>query len=304
MPISVSHPFTLRQLQYAVAVADLLNFRRAAERCLVSQPSLSAQLQQMEEGLGVRLFERNRKKVLVTAAGKALIERARRLLLDADDLLDTAKRAQDPLAGRLRIGVIPTVSAYLLPRATTALRSACPRLTAIWVEDKTAALVQALEEGALDAALVALEANLGDVEHAVVAIDPFVLAARRGDRLLTKSTALRANELRGANVLVLDDGHCLGQQALAVCATTKARQHEFRATSLSTLMQMVASGAGVTLLPRLCVASEAPRAKLRVREFADPAPHRTIALVWRKRSPLAPALHKVAATIRDAYPKS
>lgn len=296
------HPFTLRQLQYAVAVAESLSFRRAAERCRVSQPSLSAQLQQMEAVLGVRLFERDRRRVLVTAAGKELVERARRVLLDADDMVIAARRASDPLAGTLRIGVLPTISPYLLPSATPALRAAFPRLTAIWIEDKTFALVQALQAGALDAALVALEANIGDVEHAVVAVDPFVLAARPDDPLGAKSSPAKLSELRGANVLLLDDGHCLRDQALAVCANAKARELEFRATSLPTLAQMVAGGAGVTLLPRLAVATEVSRAHLRVRAFAEPAPHRTVALAWRKRSPLAAALRQVAATIRSAYP--
>jgi LysR family hydrogen peroxide-inducible transcriptional activator len=304
MPITplAPHPFTLRQLQYAVAVAELLSFRKAAERCHVSQPSLSAQLQQMEESLGVRLFERNRRRVLLTTAGMALIERAHRVLLEADDLLAAARRAGDPLAGTLRIGVIPTVSPYLLPSATVALRSAYPRLTMVWVEDKTSALVRGLEQGALDAALLALEAELGDVEHETVAIDPFLLAARPGDPLAARSTAVRPAELRDVSVLLLDDGHCFREQALAFCSTAKAQELEFRATSLPTLAQMVAGGAGVTLLPRLSVATEAPRAHLRVREFAEPSPHRTIALAWRKRSPLAPALRQVASTIRESYP--
>src|SRR5215469_18409680 len=145
------HPFSLRQLQYAVAVAELLSFRKAAEACHVSQPSLSAQLAQLEEALGVRLFERDRRHVLVTTAGKELVERARRVLREADDLAAAARRAGDPLAGTLRIGVIPTISPYLLPSATPALRSAYPRLTTVWVEDKTDALVRSLEAGTLDA---------------------------------------------------------------------------------------------------------------------------------------------------------
>src|SRR5215468_1761030 len=160
-----SHPFSLRQVQYAVAVAGSLSFRKAADLCHVSQPSLSAQLAQLEQALGVRLFERDRRRVLVTAAGKDLLERARRLLLEADDLMAAARRAGDPLAGTLRIGVIPTISPYLLPSATPAIRAAHPQQTTVWVEDKTAALVRALEAGALDAALLALEAEIANVEH-------------------------------------------------------------------------------------------------------------------------------------------
>jgi LysR family transcriptional regulator, hydrogen peroxide-inducible genes activator len=296
------HPFSLRQLQYAVAVAESLSFRKAAERCHVSQPSLSAQLAQMEEVLGVRLFERDRRRVLLTSAGKRLVERARRVLLEADDLFVEAKRAGDPLVGTLRLGVIPTVSPYVLPSVAPALRAAHPQLTALWVEDKTEVLVKSLDAGALDAALLALEADIGDVDREVIANDLFVLATCATDPLGAKSSATKPAELRNANVLLLDEGHCFREQALAYCSNAKARELEFRATSLSTLAQMVAGGAGVTLMPTLAVATEARRAGLQVRAFAKPSPHRTIALVWRRRSPLGPALKQLAATIRASYP--
>lgn len=304
MAISALAPysFTLRQLQYAIAVAESLSFRRAAELCHVSQPSLSAQIAELEGALGVPLFERDRRRVLVTGAGQVLLDRARRLLVEADDLAGAAKDAGDPLAGRLRIGVIPTISPYLLPSSTPALRAAYPRLITVWVEDRTAALVRALEHGTLDAALVALEAELGDLEREIVAEDPFVLATPPDDPLGAKRSPARPAELGQARVLLLDDGHCFRDQALAYCAGARAQELEFRATSLATLVQMVAGGAGVTLLPQLAVSTEAQRARLHVRFLANPAPHRTIALVWRKRSPLADALRKVARTIREAYP--
>jgi LysR family hydrogen peroxide-inducible transcriptional activator len=295
-------PFTLRQLQYAVAVAESLSFRKAAERCHVSQPSLSAQLAQLEGVLGTRLFERDRRRVLVTGAGRALVERARAVLRDADDLVEAARRAADPFTGSLRIGVIPTISPYLLPAVAPALRAAYPRLTVLWVEDKTHALMQSLAAGTLDAALVALESELGDVESATLAWDPFVLATPVGAALGAGSKPVRAPELRGANVLLLDDGHCFREQALAVCAGARARELEFRATSLPTLAQMVAGGAGVTLLPQLALPTETRGTALRVRRFAEPAPGRTIALVWRPRSPLRPALQQLASTLREAYP--
>src|SRR6185369_5982027 len=146
-------PFTLRQLQYVVAVADELSFRRAALRCHVSQPALSAQLAQVEAGLGVRIFERDRRRVLVTAAGRDLVLRARRLLLEADDLAESGRRASDPLTGTLRMGVIPTISPYLLPLAAPKLRARFTHLTIAWREDRTAVLRQALEAGELEAAL-------------------------------------------------------------------------------------------------------------------------------------------------------
>jgi len=297
------HPFTLRQLQYVVAVADALSFRKAAQSCHVSQPSLSAQLAQMETALGVRLFERDRRRVLLTEAGKELMERARRLLVEADELVEAARRASDPLSGTLRLGVIPTVSPYLLPSVAPALRKSFPRLHVLWLEDKTEVLVRNLDRGALDAALVALEAELGDVESEVIAEDPFVLVTPRDHPLAARQTDATPADLRGEDVLLLDEGHCFRAQALALCSRARAHELEFRATSLPTLTQMIAAGAGVTLLPRLAVATEVQRSQLSVRAFAEPVPRRTLALIWRKRSALAVALKQVAAAMRAAYPR-
>jgi len=297
------HPFTLRQLQYVVAVAEEVSFRGAAERCHVSQPSLSAQIAQVESGLGVHLFERRHRKVLVTLAGRDIIERARRLLVDADDLMDTGRRVADPLIGTVRIGVIPTIAPYLLPTAAPALRAEFGRLTVAWREDKTGVLIEALHGGALDAALVALEADVGDVEHAPVAQDPFWVAVRPAHRLARSKAPVAASDLRGEDVLLLDEGHCFREQALEVCSAARAREGEFRATSLTTLVQMVAGGAGITLLPGLAVATEAHRAGLRVRPMASPKAYRTVALVWRKRSPLGPTLRELARVLRGTFPK-
>ncbi|MBM4442110.1 MAG: LysR family transcriptional regulator, partial [Candidatus Rokubacteria bacterium] len=258
---------SLRQLQYAVAVADTLSFRAAAERCHVAQPSLSAQLAQLEEALGVRLFERDRRRVLPTAAGRELIERARRVLREASDLVEAAAHAGDPLAGRLTIGVIPTISPYLLPVAAPALRKAFPKLGVAWREEKTADLVRGIRDGSLDAALLALDAEIGDVERETIARDPFVLAVPARHALGATSAPARLADLREAPVLLLDDGHCFRDQALAVCTNARVREGEFRATSLSTLTQMVAGGAGVTLLPQLAVPTETARAAVRVRPF-------------------------------------
>jgi len=297
-------PYSLRQLQYAVAVAEALSFRKAAARCHVSQPSLSTQLAQLEGSLGVRLFERDRRRVLVTPAGRQLLDRARRVLVEGADLLASARQAADPLAGTLRIGVIPNISSYLLPAASRALRAAYPKLSVVWVEDKTPVLVRQLESGAIEAALLALEAELGEVEHAEIARDTFVLATPVGHPLTAHPGLASPDELRNAEVLLLDDGHCFRDQTLAFCARSEVRELEFRATSLSTLAQMVAAGTGVTLLPELSVETECRRARLAVRRFAEPAPGRTIALIWRPRSPLAEPLRRIAATMRDGYPIS
>lgn len=293
---------TLRQLQYAVAVAESLSFREAAERCRISQPSLSEQLSQLEAMLGVRLFERDRRRVLVTSAGRAILERAKRVLRATDDLVVLARRSRDPFSGTLRIGVIPTISPYLLPRLMPAFGQAYPHLSVRWVEDKTKPLIRSLEAGRLDAALLSIESDIGDVEKDVIARDPFVLVVPRHHVLAKKATPIRATELRGDTVLVLQEAHCFGQQSADFCAHRHASIDAFRATSLATLIQMVKDGAGITMLPELAVQHEATSRQLCVRTFAGTGPFRTIGLVWRKQHPFDAALRQVAGTIRGAYP--
>jgi LysR family hydrogen peroxide-inducible transcriptional activator len=266
----------------------------------VAQPSLSAQLAQLEAALEVQLFERDQRRVLPTAAGRELVERARRLLVASEDLSEAARRVSDPFAGTLRVGVIPTISPYLLPLIVPRLRAELPRLTVAWVEDKTEILAAQLGDGRLDAALVALEAELGEVERAVVGEDRFVLAAAADHPLVKVKHKATAKDLRGAGVLLLGEGHCFRNQALAFCSTARAQELEYRATSLATLVQMVAGGAGVTLLPALALPAETAHARLRWRDFADPAPHRTIGLVWRKHSPRVEVFQQLAGLARAA----
>jgi len=301
--LGAPHGFTLRQLQYAAAVSETLSFRKAAARCAVSQPALSAQLAQLEQGLGVKLFERSRARVLPTPAGTALLARCAALLRDADDLAEAAQRSADPLSGTLRLGVIPTVAPYLLPALTPALRKRFERLTLAWREDKTQALMRALDRGELEAAVVALESELGDLSHEVLAADPFVVATPRDHPLAQGRGPLALRDLRHAKVLLLDEGHCFRDQALALCARARANELEFRATSLPTLAQMVAGGAGITLLPELAVAAETRRAELSIRALAAPRPSRTLALAWRKRSPLDAGLRALAKVMARAYPR-
>lgn len=296
-------PVTLRQLQYAVAIAETQSFSRAAERCAVSQPSLSAQIAELESCLGVRLFERGRRGVLLTAAGRDLLARAKRVLLDVDDLVQAAGQLLDPLVGKLRLGVIPTLGPYLLPEVSRPLAQAYPKLMIYWVEDKTDNLVAALGRGELDGALLALEADLGGLEYAVVTKDRFVLATPLGHPLGRRSTRIATDELQGQHVLLLDDGHCMRDQALSVCSSAGAEELGFRATSLPTLVQMVRSGAGVTLLPELSLPTETQRSELSIRRFQTPEPARTVVLAWRPRSPLADALQQIAQTLSDALRK-
>jgi LysR family transcriptional regulator, hydrogen peroxide-inducible genes activator len=295
-------PFTLRQLQYARAVATELSFRKAAERCRVSQPALSAQLGELEAALGVQLFERDKKRVLVTPAGAELLVRAARVLAEAQSLSEAAQRATDPLSGTLRVGVIPTVSPYLLPALTPRLRAKLPSLRVTWREEKTETVAALLASGELDAGVVAVESDLGDVECLTIARDEFVLVMDP-THPLAKSERAVPSELRNQLVLLLDDGHCFRDQALAFCSRAKAHELEFRATSLSTLVQMVAGGSGITLLPKLAVRTETQRAKLVVRQVS-PAPGRTLAVACRRSSPALPVLKRVVELARESYAKA
>lgn len=298
------HPFTLRQLQYLVAVADIRSFRAAASACAVSQPALSAQIAAMEGALGVRLFERDRRRVVPTSAAEPILKRARQLLLDADELTATARTLGDPLAGTIRLGVIPTVSPYLLPRIVPLLHQQYPRLTILWIEEKTDALIDRVQSGTLDAALLALEARLPDLdrlEQVVLGRDAFVLAAPPSHPSVRRKGPATRADLDGVDVLLLEDGHCLRDQALSFCSKAGAHELGFRATSIPTLVQMVASGAGVTLLPEMALPTETRRAGLAVREFATPVPHRTIGMVWRRGTATEIALKAVASTVRGAW---
>ncbi|HEY8080107.1 MAG TPA: LysR substrate-binding domain-containing protein [Labilithrix sp.] len=292
------HPVTLRQLQYVVAVADHASFRRAAEACAVAQPSLSSQVAQVEEALGVTIFERLPSGVVVTEAGARIVERARRVIVDADDLVATAEEARDPLAGTLRVGVIPTVAPYLLPIAAGPLRDGLPRLQFLWFEERTRELVVRIEAGELDAGVLAEESDLDDLEHETLAVDPFVLAVAKTHPLAKAKGPARLEDLEGETVLLLDDGHCFRDQALAVCNRAAAAEASVRATSLSTLAQMAAGGVGVTLLPELAVETENRARGLVTRAFGPRGPSRTLVLAWRPTSPKRAALHAAADVLR------
>ncbi|MFA5909780.1 MAG: LysR substrate-binding domain-containing protein [Vicinamibacterales bacterium] len=293
-------PFSMRQLQYLVAVADLGGFRRAAEACGVAQPSLSAQVAQVESALGVQVFERNPRGVRVTERGKPLIARARQVLVAVEDLQATARQQGDPLRGTLRLGIIPTVCPYLLPEVAPALRKHLPDLHIVWSEDKTETLLRQIEEGRLDGAVLALDARLAGLDHVPIVVDPFVLAAAPGHPLVRDPRPASPKVLDGATVFLLEDGHCFRDQALALCGSTGAHESDLRATGLSTLVQMVGAGTGVTLLPQMAVAVENRRGQLAVRAFKRPAPTRTIVLGWRRGSALRRPLEAVAAGLRRA----
>lgn len=291
---------SLRQLQYLVAVADTGGFRRAAEACHVSQPALSAQVALAEQQLGVQVFERDRRQVRLSPRGSAVVEQARRVLLAASELQALTRQLADPLQGTLRLGIIPTVGPYLLPEITPVLSDRFPRLTLQWTESRTSDLVHAVKGGALDAILVALEADLGDLHVEPLARDPFVVAAAPTHPINKGAGPATPALLEGAHVLLLDDGHCFREQALRICSKAGATEHSFRATSLATLVQMVSVSSGITLLPSMALPVENRRSQLRIRKFAAPGPGRTIGLAWRRGSPMETTIRALAEAIRPA----
>jgi LysR family transcriptional regulator, hydrogen peroxide-inducible genes activator len=288
---------SIRQLQYVVAVADELGFHRAAERCHVSQPTLSAQVAQMEQVLGVAIFERDKRRVLVTERGEEIVARARKVLLDVDELIATADRHKDKFAATLRIGVIPTIAPYLLPDIMPAITAKYPKLKLVFREEKTEDVMKDIREGRLDAGLLAVVPGLDDVASAPITDDPFVVALPKNHPLAKKKT-VKLEDLADEPVLLLDEGHCLRDQALDLCARVGAEETSLRATSLATLVQMVSAGIGLTLLPRLAVDVENRRGQLEIRPIAGSSPSRKLALVWRRGSPQDDVFRAVAAAAK------
>ncbi len=290
--------YTLRQLQYATAVAELGGFSRAATACGVSQPSLSAQVARLEDALGVQLFERHARAVVPTGAGRELLARMKAVLL-ASETLDTAARGLvDPYSVTLRVGVIPTVAPYLLPGLTERLltRSPAPRIQ--WREVMTEVCERELAAGQLDAVLIADPPSLASAEHRVLGFEPFVM-------LVPSASGLRGpvtqDQVAAQELLLLEEGHCLRDQALAYCAPDALpREAAFRATSLATLVQMVAAGLGASVVPASALPVETRRAAVRAVPFADPAPGRVLRLAWRSRSPLAGVLSELAEVAHAA----
>lgn len=275
---------TLRQLRYLVALDEHRHFGRAAESCLATQSTLSAGLQELENLLGVTLVERTKRKVLMTPLGEEVAARGRELLRGAEDIADLARSHGRPLCGRLRLGVIPTIAPFLLPRALPGLRRLYPELKLILREDLTARLLERLAAGDLDAAVLALPYDAPEMEMEALYTDPFVLACPPGHPLAALDSVGGA-DLAGADLLLLEEGHCLRDHALAACSLPAPRRGEgMLGTSLGTLVQMVASGMGVTLLPRLAVeAGILTGTDLVTRPLAGGGA-RLLGLAWRKSS--------------------
>lgn len=291
---------TLKQLRYLVALAETRNFRRAAERAHISQPSLSAQIQELEERLGVQLIERGRTQAIPTALGSEVAAQARLLLRSVQDIVDLCQARRTPLAGVIRLGVLPTLGPYLLPLFLPALRERFPHLRLFVRESTAQALLPALEDGSLDLLLFPLPLTAEGVVQAPLFLEPLYVAAAADHPIARAATVARAH-LEGEDVLTLERSHRLHDQVRDLCAEVGARiRPDFEGTSLDTLRQMAAMGAGLCFLPALYVRSEVRNApELVVRPLHPNPPRRQIALVWRKTSARAEEYGLIAELIRE-----
>ncbi|KTD08663.1 LysR substrate-binding domain-containing protein [Legionella jamestowniensis] len=269
----------LRDLQYFVVLAEVMHFGEAAKKCHISQPTLSMQIKKLEDELGILLFERNNKQVMLTEGGRSVLERAQQILTEVSEMKEIARQASDPFAGELHVGVIPTLAPYLLPHVMPAIQSTFPKLKVWLVEEKTHHLIDKLASGQLDAALMATPIS-EEFASQILFEEPFYFASTNKGKHQSKKE-MQLGDLVHQPVMLLEEGHCLREQAIAVCQLVKAEgRADFTATSLETLRFMVEAGLGVTLLPALAVQEN--KRGLQLTPFAKPAPSRTIALYWRR----------------------
>lgn len=293
---------TLKQLRYFDALARIGHFGRAAQECAISQPALSMQIKEMEETLGQSLIERGGRRIRLTGFGEDIVERVRAILHAVDDIGDFSRVAQGGLSGRLRIGLIPTIAPYLLPDFVSELSTLHPELDVRVRETTTSHLLRALSEGQLDCAILALPVSEPSLTEVPVFTENFVLIRGAGD---VDKPVPDQDGLRQMRLLLLEEGHCFRDQALSFCRFQSTRPRELmEGSSLSTLVQMVGAGMGVTLLPEMAVPVETRAANVSVARFPDPQPARSIGLIWRKTSPLASELGKLAAILHRVGERS
>ncbi|TVR83408.1 MAG: LysR family transcriptional regulator [Rhodospirillales bacterium] len=290
---------TLRQLRYLVAVAEEGHFRRAAETCAVTQSTLSAGIRELETLLGTALIDRSRQPARLTPVGEEILPRARALLRGAEDLMDAAAAGVAPFTRLIRLGTIPTIGPYLLPRVLPELRVRFPRLTLYLREAQTRQILDLIDQARLDVGLIALPYETGDLEVCILGRERLVLACPAGHPLAAEAE-VGGDRLGRESVLLLEDGHCLRDHVLASCPAAGGRANEaFQATGMSTLVQMVAAGLGVTLLPDMAVAMEAARSSgLATVPLSDVGATRDIALVWRAGSVRAEEYRALCAAMR------
>ncbi len=290
---------SMRQFQYLVALADTQHFGRAAERCFITQSTLSAGIRDLESALGTPIAERSNRRVLITPAGLKIAQRARALLRDAEEIMELARVGRAAMTGEMRVGVIPTVGPFLLPRVLPKLRERFPDLTVYLREEQSAPLLARLEAGDLDVAVIALPYDTGDLAIDVVLEDEFLFACHRTHRL-AGAAEIPLEALEGEQLMLLEEGHCLRGHTLDVCGMgdTRARE-QFEASSLHTLVQMVAAGIGVTLIPRLAVYAHITRGTgISLSPLAVRAA-RGIGLAWRQTSLREEEFRLLASTLRE-----
>ncbi|EDY86575.1 LysR protein [gamma proteobacterium HTCC5015] len=294
----------IRDLQYLMALAEHQHFGRAADACHVSQPTLSTQIKKLEGELNVTLVERDNKKVMLTEVGNAVVERTADILRGVDEIRDIALQASDPESGRLALGLIPTIGPYLLPYAMRAIKKRFPDLRIYLYEAQTADLVDMLKSGKIDAAIMALPVDDDRIDNIPIYNEAF-LAALPFNHPLADRSLLNPSELKDSEMMLLEDGHCLRDQALEVCQNMGASEMSgFRATSLETLRQMVASGAGVTLMPTLAAeTNQIEGSDVAIVPFEEPQPQRQVGIFFRPSSPRKALFKELGQAIAERLPK-
>jgi LysR family hydrogen peroxide-inducible transcriptional activator len=291
---------TLRQLRYLTALAEHRHFGRAAEACAISQPALSMQIRELEKTLNVQVVERRPGDIVLTEAGLEIARRGETILTSARDLVDFARHQGRLLSGRLRFGVIPTLAPYVLPKILPALQDKYPLLRMEIRETQTRTLLDELGRGALDVVMLALPVDAAEIETTPLFTDEFLLAVPAAEAWPDRAR-VTSSDLDQQRLILLEEGHCLRDQALAYCTTARRDQTvSLGATSLATVMQMVANGYGVTLLPRIAVDVEARDRRIKLLPFVKPVPGRTIGLAWRKTSPRVADFQVLRRLLREA----
>ena len=290
----------LRDLKYLVSLAEHKHFGRAAAACFISQPTLSTQIKKLEDELGIALVERAPRRVMLTPAGRDAAERARRIVADVEEMKEAARRSQNPEAGTVRLGIFPTLGPYLLPHVVPRVRKRFPQLELLLIEEKTEVILRQLRDGRLDAGVLALPLHDDQLHLEFLFEEPFMLAVPGSHPLATAKT-LTMQDLAHQSLLLLEDGHCLRDQALDVCHMAGASEKNgFRATSLETLRQMVAANVGMTLLPVLSVKPPVwSSPDVHLVAFRAPEPNRRIAMVWRRSSAMSDFLSKLSLAFRE-----
>lgn len=288
----------IRDLQYIVTTAELLNFSKAAKKCNVSQPTLSSQIKKTEEWLGVKIFERSNKKVFLTEEGRQIINSANGILNGFENIKQTAENFKNPLGGNFSLGAFPTLAPYILPKIVPKIKTTLPKIRLILVEEKTAVLIEKLKKGELDAALLAMPIDEPQLESLALFKDKFFLAVHPKHKLAEKNK-ISVQTLNSPDLLLLEEGHCLRDQALEVCSKSKMEEKQsFRATSLETLRQMIKAGTGITFMPEIAMLKNETGIKYIPLE---PTPSRTIALVWRKTANKEKVLKILSEIIRESF---